>query len=342
MSELKTNKISTNDGNNVAIDNSLGLKSYGTTARNALTSVAGDMIYNSDDAKVQVYNGTSWDDLGGQATFTADFLVIAGGAAGRADGAGGGGAGGMRSSISATGGSGSTESSLTLATGVAYPVTIGAGAPSNQYVNGSDTETIGIFARGGGAPGNRGPNGQNGGSGGGGGGIGTSKGYGISTQGFEGGNGYSSFGGGGGGGAGAAGTTANSNSGFNGGAGAINTIISTSQATSASVGEVISTDVYYAGGGGGGGNTGSSSGGNGGGGNGSGSGNGGSGTANTGGGGGGAAWQYNGGAGGSGVAIIKYPNTFTSSNTGLTISSTTVTGYKIDIITAGTGTITFS
>ena len=47
MSELKTNKISTNDGNNVAIDNSLNLKSYTTTQRDALTSVAGDIIYNS-------------------------------------------------------------------------------------------------------------------------------------------------------------------------------------------------------------------------------------------------------------------------------------------------------
>ena len=47
MSELKTNKISTNDQNNVAIDNALGLKSYTTTERDALTSAAGDMIYNS-------------------------------------------------------------------------------------------------------------------------------------------------------------------------------------------------------------------------------------------------------------------------------------------------------
>ena len=47
MSELKTNQIATNDGNNVAIDNSLNLKSYTTTQRDALTSVAGDMIYNS-------------------------------------------------------------------------------------------------------------------------------------------------------------------------------------------------------------------------------------------------------------------------------------------------------
>ena len=37
MSELKTNKISTNDQNNVAIDNALGLKSYTTAQMNALT-----------------------------------------------------------------------------------------------------------------------------------------------------------------------------------------------------------------------------------------------------------------------------------------------------------------
>ena len=46
MSELKTNKIQTNDTNNVAIDNAIGLKSYTTTQRDALTSVAGDIIYN--------------------------------------------------------------------------------------------------------------------------------------------------------------------------------------------------------------------------------------------------------------------------------------------------------
>ena len=60
MSELKTNKISTNDQNNVAIDNALGLKSYTTTARNALTSVAGDMISNTSDSKPQFYNGSAW------------------------------------------------------------------------------------------------------------------------------------------------------------------------------------------------------------------------------------------------------------------------------------------
>jgi len=63
MSELKTNKISTNDGNNVAMDCSLNLKSYTTTARNALTSAAGDIIYNETDNKVQFYNGSAWSDL---------------------------------------------------------------------------------------------------------------------------------------------------------------------------------------------------------------------------------------------------------------------------------------
>ena len=63
MSELKTNQISTNDSNNVAIDNSLNLKSYTTTQRDALTSAAGDIIYNTTDSKVQFYNGSSWGNL---------------------------------------------------------------------------------------------------------------------------------------------------------------------------------------------------------------------------------------------------------------------------------------
>jgi len=41
----------------------LNLKSYDTTARDALTSSAGDVIYNTTDSKVQFYNGTSWNDL---------------------------------------------------------------------------------------------------------------------------------------------------------------------------------------------------------------------------------------------------------------------------------------
>jgi hypothetical protein len=100
MSELKTNKISTNDQNNVAIDNALGLKSYDTTARDALTSVAGDMIYNTTDAAPQYYDGSSWNSMKDFVNINTHYLVIAGGGGGgtTAYNAGGGGAGGYRTS----------------------------------------------------------------------------------------------------------------------------------------------------------------------------------------------------------------------------------------------------
>ena len=52
MANVKVNTISKVSGNNVAMQNSLNLKSYSTSARNSLTSAAGDIIYNSDDNKV--------------------------------------------------------------------------------------------------------------------------------------------------------------------------------------------------------------------------------------------------------------------------------------------------
>ena len=63
MATLKVNTISKSSGNNVAMQDSLNLKSYTTIQRNALTSAAGDMIYNTTDSKVQFYNGSSWNDL---------------------------------------------------------------------------------------------------------------------------------------------------------------------------------------------------------------------------------------------------------------------------------------
>jgi hypothetical protein len=63
MANVKVNTISKVSGNNVAMDCSLNLKSYTTTQRNALTSAAGDIIYNTTDSKVQFYNGSSWADL---------------------------------------------------------------------------------------------------------------------------------------------------------------------------------------------------------------------------------------------------------------------------------------
>jgi hypothetical protein len=63
MATLKVNTISKSSGNNVSMQDPLNLKSYTTTQRNALTSAAGDMIYNETDNKVQFYNGSAWNDL---------------------------------------------------------------------------------------------------------------------------------------------------------------------------------------------------------------------------------------------------------------------------------------
>jgi hypothetical protein len=63
MATLKVNTISKSSGNNVSMQDPLNLKSYTTTQRNALTSAAGDMIFNTTDSKVQFYNGSAWNDL---------------------------------------------------------------------------------------------------------------------------------------------------------------------------------------------------------------------------------------------------------------------------------------
>ncbi len=63
MANVKVNTISKVSGNNVAMQISLNLKSYTTTQRDALTSAAGDIIFNSTDSKVQFYNGSSWNNL---------------------------------------------------------------------------------------------------------------------------------------------------------------------------------------------------------------------------------------------------------------------------------------
>ena len=45
------------------MQDALNFKSYTTTQRNALTSAAGDVIYNTTDSKLQFYNGSAWNDL---------------------------------------------------------------------------------------------------------------------------------------------------------------------------------------------------------------------------------------------------------------------------------------
>ena len=139
MSTLKTNTISTNDANNVALSNQLNLKSYTTTARDALTSVAGDMIYNTTDSKVQVHTGSAWEDLGDRA-IDIDFLVIAGGASGYHSYGGGGGAGGFRASWNneTSGGGASSETAYILVGSQSYTVTVGGGGSgSDKYSSAS-------------------------------------------------------------------------------------------------------------------------------------------------------------------------------------------------------------
>ena len=63
MATLKVNTIATSTGNNVAMQCAVNIKSYTTTERDALTSAAGDMIYNSTTSKVQFYDGSAWNDL---------------------------------------------------------------------------------------------------------------------------------------------------------------------------------------------------------------------------------------------------------------------------------------
>jgi hypothetical protein len=339
MSELKTNKISTNDQNNVAIDNALGLKSYTTAQRDALTSVAGDMIYNTTLGNPQVYTGSTWNDLkAGLEGFEVDFLVIAGGGAGAGGGsygASGGGAGGYRTSYNSetSGGGNSAESPMILQTGTNYTVTVGAGGAASAQ-NGNESRVGNLVSVYGGSgintPFDLQIRGHNGGSGGGGSGP---NGSGILNQGFDGGSTR-----GGGGGAGQVGSDGNTstNNGGDGGDGLASTITGSS--------------VTRAGGGGSGalrsnsGNGGS--GGAGGGGNGSRNANATSGTANTGSGGGGRSGTGDVGLGGSGLVVLRWATadaTIGATRTGLTDGGVQTDGSDSYIVfTAGTGTITFS
>ena len=360
MSELKTNKIQTNDTNNVAIDNALGLKSYTTTQRDALTSVAGDMIYNTTTSKVEYYDGSAW--ASGVSAFQIQFVIVGGGGSGAGlwgaanMASSGAGAGGYVSNVTGenTGGGLSATSIMYIAPSINYKVSIGAGGSGqgtqnqNSGYEGNASYFNNLVAAGGGAAQSylqMHSQGRSikGGSGGGRGtyinhaGISTQGGSGLIGQGFDGGNVQQVYNGaanatGGGGGAGAAGGNGSSNTGGDGGAGVATSISGSS--------------VTYAGGGGGAGYSGNGSGGAGGGADGVGATNGNSGSANTGGGAGG---MYNtntsnryGGNGGSGIVILRYPNTYTISQSGLTLSTATTGNDKVTTITAGTGTVSWA
>lgn len=366
MSTLETNSIGKYNGNNVSVDDALKLKSYTTTQRDALTSVAGDIIYNTTTSKVEFYTGSAWQSGTDISTFSVEFLVIGAGGGGgggephtQGDQAGGGGAGRYRTSYGSgdiSGGLSAVENDLTINKGVPIHISIGAGGAGGNGTqsfgsNGSDVYFHNIFSIGGGGGGTEEGHqflpGKDGGSGGGQGKInGTNAGSVNATTGepFYPGFGFSggkstgaSRGGSAGGGAGAVGTNGGQTSAVAGGAGIDSSI------TGSAVGR--------AGGGGGGasnGNTVNTSP--------DGGGNGGSnntvaqaGTANKGGGGGGGSCQTIGqnsvgAAGGSGVIYLRYATSDVSSvaNTGMTINSSTDGSDTILEITAGTGTVTFS
>ena len=380
MSTLETNSIGKYSGNNVSVDDALNLKSYTTTQRDALTSVAGDTIYNTTDSKVQVYTGSAWEDLGGIDAFSAEYLIIAGGGGGNAgyassNGGAGGGAGGYITNYASesTGGGGTAGGPLNVSKGTALQVSIGAGGAGSttsldKGIYGNNSYFDFVFALGGGSPGNNGsPNPQTrGGSGAG--GIfaesrtaGTESAYenrkagdGTPNQGYRG--GYGGYAGnlntgpsGGGGGAGSVGGNASIGSpynGGNGGTGLSSSITGTSVGRAGGGGGGVRTDTSpYSGGTAGtasdGGGAGQGGGSNGAYANGS------NGTANTGGGGGGASGVYStytGGSGGSGIIILRYATADVASysQTGLTITSSTYGSDTVLQITAGTGTITFS
>ena len=359
MSELKTNQIATNDGNNVAIDNSLNLKSYSTTDRNSLTAAAGDMIYNTTDSKPQFYDGSSWVDLGAitqGAAITVNYLVVGAGGGGglhSGRGTGGGGAGGCANSYnSETSGRDPkiTFSAFSLYKNLRYNIGIGAGGAGGASSNVMGQDGTGSYFHtavgpGGGAGsdghanGGRNHNGRSGSASGGGGHHDGGSGRGNEQFGFDGGGGHSAgnnWQGGGGGGAGNNGSNGSSGAPGAGGVGKVFTIINTTNAASASVGQVDGSDVYYAGGGAGGGYiSGTAGGGLGGGG----QGNGGTtpGTANTGGGGGGSTSSA--GTGGSGVVILRYASSLSIVLVGLTGTTYTESSDKVTAITAGTGQV---
>ena len=133
MSQLEVNSIDKYSGNNLSVGSQLNLKSYTTTQRDALTSVAGDTIYNTDDNKVQFYNGSAWADTGTD-VLVVDYLVVAGGGSGGAGSSntGDGGAGTASAGSFNSGGSGV----VILRYPKAFTITVGGSLTSSTATDG--------------------------------------------------------------------------------------------------------------------------------------------------------------------------------------------------------------
>ena len=75
MGKIKVNQIEKHDANQVEMTSPLQLKSYTTTQRDALSSTqAGWTVFNSTTNKINQYNGSAWEEVGGGASIG---LVIA-------------------------------------------------------------------------------------------------------------------------------------------------------------------------------------------------------------------------------------------------------------------------
>ena len=273
---------------------------------NALTSVAGDMIYNTTENKVFFYNGSAWGQTGSAPVLVVAYLVIAGGGGGAGSYGGGGGAGGYRNSFASetSGRNSSTELKVANIVATNYTVTVGAGGAGSSNNNGaigSNSSFASVLSNGGGNGADTNRSGGSGGSGGGAGGnSGSSPGNGKIGQGFDGGPRDSDSFSGGGGGAGAVGIARQPGNG-------LSSSITGSAVTRASGGPGTGGS-YKAG----------------------------NQADNTGGGGGQAT------SGRSGVVILRYSKDFTITNPGggLTTAGEVTTGDdKYIIYTAGTGNV---
>ena len=288
-----------------------GIADFGTTPVLAPKATGGNIVAN--DGTYWYHAFTSSGNFVPQVALTADLLVVAGGGGGSYYHGSGAGAGGLLS-----------FTSQSLASGTNYTCTIGAGgsgalAGSANTGNDSQFGALTLVKGGGGGSIYDSPNnGINGGSGGGAVSASTNRTGGSPTsgQGFAGGNVtgglttyYPNAGGGGAGGVGES-ITSGSDAGGDGGIG-LTSALTNAMGAATNLGQLSSSNYYFAGGGGAGsyGGGGTGAGGLGGGGAGS-AGTGTAGTANTGGG-GGAGGSINtsnlGGRGGSGVIIIRYP-----------------------------------
>jgi len=322
-------------GTNAVTLNQNSLNFQGYTSPNPEYNTSGQSVRIVYSGATQGWIPTSDDDvtLETPQSYSADFLVIAGGGSGSSDSnGGGGGAGGYRTSTQ------------NLNIGSAYTITVGDGGASvtgnNVGNNGSNSSISGsgittITSAGGGGGGSGGGTGLNGGSGGGGGNSG-SGGLGNTpstspSQGNNGGTGSGStpaVGAGGGGGAGAVGQDGSSSKGGDGGDGAASSITGSS-VTRAGGGGGATNSTIGSGGSGGGGDAGTHP-----------SGSGVAGTANTGSGGGGAETAANSGAGGKGVVIISVPDAnYSGTTTGSPTVATGVSGKTVLTFT-GTGSYT--